>query len=1578
MKKKLLILILSILAIALCVTACSKKDAGATATSISVIEGSVPTECMVGDPLNFTGIRVLVTYEDGSTSEVGYSDVTISSVDTTTAGEKKVTVTYGELSTEFTVLVNAKTAEEQQQNASLVSIKIVPGTVKTTVFKGEELNLQDLQIEATYSDGSIKAFKYSYVSVSAVDTSTAGEKTLTVTYQDKTDSITITVLEIKSMTVVGGTLVNKLFVGQTLNTSNIQLSVTYSDGSGEIVDASKLTIGAFDTNTYGKKQLEITYRGVTLNYNIEVVAAKSLNVNNGSVPTSVLIGKSLDVSNISGYVEYTDDTKLPLDAADLTVGTIDTTTVGAKALKVSYTEPQTKAPLETNVEIKIIGVYSLSVKTGTIDTEILKGEALDLSKLEVIVTYDDAEEDANKTKETLTKDALTIGSIDVNNPGEQKLSITYFNKTTEHTVKVCKVVDIRVSGMNKPVQAGEEIDLSEMKVYGVYDDNKSEILLDNQFITTNVDDIEINSEEDKELVVTYTGEWGTFSTTVTISSTPPDLVSVEITNYPKYVAYYGIYDTSKVVAYAHYSNKTKEPITATISVIDTKVAGDANLTATYTEGGITKTSDPVIVKVLPVYEVSVSGVPSKVDKNAKLDLSGLSVHVTFSDADRTYTIEDDIKDITKLTIDNPGTANGGDQTLTVTYLGASGYAKYHVREVLAVEYFGGLSDTVRKGFDVDYSALTIQVTYSNGTNTPDVEQKKISTLGITPVISGETDITDEKGNIIRTERTVTVTYEGKPCSKTLTVIKISWIHGLNGTMPATVFQGVAFSLDNAKLTLVYENGEQYLVSVSDPNVAIVETINTAVAGTQAIVLTYTEGTTVHKTSVNVLVRGISSIEIVNAGVEIANNNGDKSITLYKGQTIKPQDILVKVLYSDGYYVYVDISDNIKVNIPDTSSTGDKTLSVEYMGATTSIPVKVQDRPSNTDGFIFGALLPDNLVARTSYMKNYINPTDTYIVGDDNPFFFYLDIIQLDDDDTIKDVDGKTFPMIAKVYEGGVELTGDALNAVVSINYSNNSYQFTPAAVGSTFTIEIYPDGLYDLETLGTKSLTVTIVDGYNVYNAWELNLMTNDHRDLDGKENETYPYQDELARAFLASKGLNVTADYINSLNALVIHGNLDVTTYDIPSGYLCSYDKNKDGVNEENNFYDHMGIFSRKLSITNGSDDFSIYGNYYSIYSYNLPGVSHNGYGNNTDEFSTLSLFKMVSDEFSTIFNSYNPETTTIDPFAKEYKANIQDLALRDNDPNSNDQSASERHIRGSAAVFVGYCEANLTHVNIDAYMISVQDEGCNTTININSSKFYNSWQSHLFLWAMNYYQNDRGHKDSPAWESVSSVTVNIHDSSLTKCGGPVILAQNDKRELVCNYNIGNDVNVTGNSELHTYVTGQEAWFVAMGQTSLASQIMAMNQLISNNTVANFTSDQFITGVKTANMVMVNMGTDPAAILSGKYEYSGSYTENGVVALDMKSDNNTRKPDNARTYTYDMYKNSIYEMTGQKPPIFQTTAGATAYTDGETGCYGLETGAPGAPQDTFYQGKYITVYYSGIGIMLEYYNPTNPANPNK
>ena len=1724
MKKKLLILLLSILAITLCVTACSKREP--VATSISVINGSVPTECTVGDTLNFSDIRVTVTYDDGSTKEVGISDVTISPVDTSTAGQKTVTVTYGTLTAQFTVTVNAKSAGEQQSTATLSSIKIVPGTVKTTLFKGETLNLNDLQIEATYSDGTKKMFKHTYVSVSAVDTSTAGEKTLTVTYQDKTDSVTITVLDIKSMSVVAGTLAKTLFVGETLDTSKVQLSVTYSDDNGEIVEAANLTFGDFDTNTYGKKQLDITYRGVTIQYDIEVVAALALVVNPG-YDTSIKVGDAFDTSKISAYVSYSNpEFNKTLAYTDLTIGAIDTASAGTKAVKVSYDK------FETTINIDVVGVKTLTIIDDTIASEVIKGNALDVADIAVNVTYTD------DTTDVLYKDDLTFGSLDVNTAGEKKLNITYLDKTIEHTVKVCEITSISVSGIEEFVPSGNAIDLTNMKVYGVYNGSFAPVLLTEGTITTNINDIDVNSTENKVLTIKYVGAYGEFETTFTVYATAPVLESIELRGYDSEVLLNNTYNKNSVVVYAHYKNGTSKQITVAIPDVTTTTAGDVTFTVSYTEGEVTKTATGT-VKVCTITSIEIGGVALHVPSGEPIDISGLTVYGVYNDslettvpltdgtittnindidinstadkvltvtytgafgtlsanhtiyadepllesiditnfvsevvlngtygknnvtvyayygngasiklneADFTLTAPTDVagdaititvtysgktatktikvctvtsitvegvaggpagnaidlsnltvygvyngnfapieltdgsittnvndinvnvpgtkaltvtytgvygtltatidvvitapsftgieitsykqtvglgqtydnstivvnaiygngskKQVTGFTVDTvntsavgsttlkvtyteggttktaqvtvtvldiksitasgiankvdkggvldtskvsvlvtftdnstvvvgtangvtvsaPNTSTGGDKTLTVTYLGRNTTVSYHVKAISKIVYFSGLSDTLRKGYSVDYSNLIIEISYTDGAKI----QKNASELtGWTHTESGDSTVT------------VTVTYEGCSFTKDLKVIKISWIHGLNGTMPATVYQNAELNLSNAKLTLVYENGEQYLVDATDPNVTITG-IDTSKAGDQAIILTYTEGNVKHTTSVNVLVRGVSGFQIV---------EGSVPTSVYVGQKYDVSDLLVKITYTDGYYSYVDISNALlSYNEIDTSAAGTKTLTVTYMGNTATLDVTIQARDSSaTNGFIFGALLPDNLVARKSYMNNFTDPVDRYVVGDDNPFYFYLDIIQLDANDNIVDVDGKTFPTIATIYENGVALADPG--AVVTKN--GNAYQFKPAAVNRTFKIVIKPDGLYSDESQVTKELTVTVVDGYNVYEAWELNLITNADHDIDGKKlDDIKENQATVVAKFLATKGATISA---NAVKSLVIHNNLDITTKDLPDEYFVSYDRDGDGVKEERNFYDHLSIFSRDLREEEGTDDFAIYGNYYSVYSYNLPGVCHKGFGNNEDEFSSVRLIGFYGGNYSEANNKYL--TQGVIPFS-EHKVNVEDLAMRDNDPNSNDQSASERHIRGSAAIIFGQCVGTLNRVNVDAYMVSVQDDGSSTTINLNSVKLYNAWQCHLFLWStnrlQNYIQGDTISNQTTTWDYVTNVVININNSSLTKCGGPVILAQNDLREYVCNTDTGCDVVVDDKSELHTYVTGQEAWFVAMGQTALASQIIALNKgVVDTSTVlaangapcapSSFTSDKYI-----------------------------------------------------------------------------------------------------------------------------------------
>ena len=72
------------------------------------------------------------------------------------------------------------------------------------------------------------------------------------------------------------------------------------------------------------------------------------------------------------------------------------------------------------------------------------------------------------------------------------------------------------------------------------------------------------------------------------------------------------------------------------------------------------------------------------------------------------------------------------------------------------------------------------------------------------------------------------------------------------------------------------------------------------------------------------------------------------------------------------------------------------------------------------------------------------------------------------------------------------LSGDELAKYVVINESKNSFDFTEEAIGKSFTISTRPKyGSEGKEEQLTKSLDVTIVDGYNIYKPYELNYVTN-------------------------------------------------------------------------------------------------------------------------------------------------------------------------------------------------------------------------------------------------------------------------------------------------------------------------------------------------------------------------------------------------------------------------------------------------------------------------------------------------------
>ena len=968
-------------------------------------------------------------------------------------------------------------------------------------------------------------------------------------------------------------------------------------------------------------------------------------------------------------------------------------------------------------------------------------------------------------------------------------------------------------------------------------------------------------------------------------------------------------------------------IGASVSVTSTEAVGSATVTVTYAESGIERTASSLI-EILSITSVSVSGLPSVVDKGAAYDTGAVKVFVTYADGELTEEVSGGFS-ITDL-----DTSTSGDKTVRVTYLTAFCDVPVHVRGVESISILAGsVATEVRYGYDIDTSGLIISVTYTNG----DTAQFTKAQLGDALTVNAPSSSTDSASV------TLTVTYEGASASASIAVLKIDRIHAVNGTIPSSVLKDSVIDYDSLRITVIYKDANNnfftYLVGRSDANLKITE-ISTATVGDKAIIFEFVGKTT----SANVTVKGVTKIELVDGIQENLN----------VGQDFSTSDIKVKVEFSDGSYIYATTMDlNLVVDASgvDTSSAGDKVLKVHYLGFECDIIVKVHE-VNTGDGMIFGIALPDNLVAREKYKLNYKLQDAPYVVGDDNLYYFYLSVVQLDSNDNLIELDGKNIKSAIKVYlvDGGETLLeGDALAAYVTVDAAKNSYDFTEAAIGKTFRLEIMPAENY----VGTESRshTVKIVDGYNVYNAKELHVMTNVDLDIDGGDIGGFNSSMAAVNRFLSENGIVRPA----KLAGLVIHQNLDITMDDVPSEFFHTYTKN--GVTKTE-LLDRNHIFNREAD--NENPNFAIHGNYYSIYSYKIPCVVEKGVMNNDDEFSNSTLFKFDVKEslWTADFNHENYSTT------------VENLSFRDNDPNSNDQAASERHMRGVLCMRYSRQVFNIKNTNVEAYYVSTSVDYDNITVNFDSCKLYNAWQGHVFIWNDNQIQRYIGKGKEAPLAFHKNIKVNITNSLLAKCGGPVILSQNDYSDYACNDNSGVDVTADYKSEIYSYVTGQEAWFVAVNHTSTASDIKALDQLVAGTSAAmgspaTYTSTDKIEGVSTITFMFMVMGTGTE--LGSTEKYKGTFTrinEDGSATVGLNM---------ADPYV-NGYIDGIKAAMGVEAPVFQSSVGAVFYANPyppQPGCFSLDTATfqPTAPMQGSFMGDYLSLYYLGMGVMLEYFN---------
>ena len=219
---------------------------------IEVFSPPVKTVYWTGEELDTAGLVLLATYQGGTTSQIteGFA---VTGFDSTLAGLKTVTISYGDVYVEFTVTVN---------KLEVMSIEVVSPPEKREYWVGEELDTTGLMLEVVFSDGRIQRITEGFT-ISGFNSATAGQKTVSVYYQDNQDmfavfSVTVKTPKVSAVKIKTLPYKTEYFVGEELDLTGLTLTATFSDGSTGTVSSGFGFLG-FSSTTPGEKTVTVYY-----------------------------------------------------------------------------------------------------------------------------------------------------------------------------------------------------------------------------------------------------------------------------------------------------------------------------------------------------------------------------------------------------------------------------------------------------------------------------------------------------------------------------------------------------------------------------------------------------------------------------------------------------------------------------------------------------------------------------------------------------------------------------------------------------------------------------------------------------------------------------------------------------------------------------------------------------------------------------------------------------------------------------------------------------------------------------------------------------------------------------------------------------------------------------------------------------------------------------------------------------------------------------------------------------------------------------------------------------------------------
>ena len=351
------------------------------------------TEYKYGEPLDISNGVITIVRPSGPEDKQITKEM-VTGYDPTKLGQQELTIKYG--GQELKYKVNVK---------DYVKGIVLTPPAKTKYEYGESLDLTGGNIQKIMASGTATtpiALTDSKVKLSTFNPNKEGAQTINVAYEGFTEKFGVIVEDnLQSIKIKTEPTKTKYKYGEALDITGGQISAIKSSGKAENIDITTSMVSGYNPNKLGKQTITITYKGKTTQYSVEVEDyIKDIKLTN---PNKLIykVNEKMDLTGgkvtpvmASGIASPA----IPMTNTDVTITGFDTTTVGAKIVKVSY------KGISKTFGITVEDGYSeMKIKTLPTKTEYKYGESLDLTGGTIEITKDSG------TKETIniTKDMIS-------------------------------------------------------------------------------------------------------------------------------------------------------------------------------------------------------------------------------------------------------------------------------------------------------------------------------------------------------------------------------------------------------------------------------------------------------------------------------------------------------------------------------------------------------------------------------------------------------------------------------------------------------------------------------------------------------------------------------------------------------------------------------------------------------------------------------------------------------------------------------------------------------------------------------------------------------------------------------------------------------------------------------------------------------------------------------------------------------------------------------------------------------------------------------------------------------------------